>query len=88
MATQRLAVSTTPLNLATELSLTADVSYIVQVVGSRPLRYADSTTTPSNLEQGHILKPGETWTIQIDSTEHSWVWTNVSGTDIVITEAI
>ena len=86
MATQQLLVGETPQNIATELGLTADVSYILQVIGTRPVRFAESPTTPTIA--GHELKPQVAWTIQVSGTDHPWVWTTQADTFIAVTEAI
>lgn len=87
MATQVQALTSAAVDLVAELSLADGTAYVVQAIGDRTVRLAEAAAAPSDPYAGHLLTPGETWSVQASATP-IWAWTlEAAGGRVAVTEA-
>ena len=90
MATRKIAVTQTPINLITELSLVEDQAYKVTVSGANLVQLGDSDSDSTPPEASHPLYPPSPRAdhkeyILVESGSFPWAWSD-QPSEITITE--
>lgn len=85
MDTTEVAITTTPINLVTEMSLTSGQRYYLQNTGNPTAYVAERTASPGDSDARHTVRAGDPHYFTV-GTRGVWVWARRAGA-VTVSEA-